>query len=119
MGNSTLHAIAINELRYSSPDFYQEYCLLIEGISAQIRELAKNQADHLDYSSFTESYDRASYEPVLQVVIGIQKTELYIHIYIHKDNYFVIGKSGSGKVARTAKQALDLVMQKLNEMGAG
>ena len=113
MGNSTLHAIAIDELRHSNPNFYNEYELLIEGISAQIRELAKNQADHLDYSSFTESYDRASHEPVLQVVIGIQKTELYIHIYIHKDNYFVIGKSGSGTIARNAKEALALVAQKI------
>jgi hypothetical protein len=48
MGNSTLHAIAIDELRHSNPNFYHEYELLIEGISAQIRELAKNQADHLD-----------------------------------------------------------------------
>ena len=113
MGNSTLHAITIEQLRYSNPSFYQEYCQLVEGISAQIRELAKNQADHLDYSSFTESYDRASREPVLQVVIGIQKTELYIHIYIHKDNYFVIGKSGSGTIARNANEALALVEQKI------
>ncbi|QWD65479.1 hypothetical protein [Polynucleobacter sp. MWH-Aus1W21] len=113
MGNSTLHAIAIDELRHSNPEFYREYCLLIEGISNQIRELAKNQADHLDYSSFTESYDRASHEPVLQVVIGIQKTELYIHIYIHKDNYFVIGQSGSGKIAINAQEALALVAQKI------
>ena len=113
MGNSTLHAIAIDELHYSNPNFYNEYELLIEGISAQIRGLAKNQVDHLDYSSFTESYDRASHEPVLQVVIGIQKTELYIHIYIHKDNYFVIGKSGSGTIARNANEALALVEQKI------
>ena len=113
MGNSTLHAIAIDELRYSNPEFYQAYCLLIEGISAQIRELEKNQADPLDYSSFTESYDQASQEPVLQVVIGVQKTELYIHIYIHKDNYFVIGKSGSGTIARNANEALALVEQKI------
>ncbi|OYY51524.1 MAG: hypothetical protein B7Y05_25600 [Polynucleobacter sp. 24-46-87] len=113
MGNSTLHAIAIDELRHSNPNFYNEYELLIEGISAQIRELAKNQADRLDYSSFTESYDRASHEPVLQVVIGIQKTELYIHIYIHKDNYFVIGKSGSGTIARNVEEALELVSQKI------
>ena len=113
MGNSTLHAITIEQLRYSNPSFYQEYCQLVEGISAQIRELAKNQADHLDYSSFTESYDRASREPVLQVVIGIQKTELYIHIYIHKDHYFVIGQSGSGKIAINAQEALELVAQKI------
>ena len=113
MGNSALHAIKIQELRHSNPNFYQEYCTLVDGISAQIRELAKNQADHLDYSSFTESYDRASHEPVLQVVIGIQKTELYIHIYIHKDNYFVIGKSGSGTIARNVEEALALVAQKI------
>ena len=43
MGNSTLHAIAIDELRYSNPNFYNEYELLIEGISAQIRELAMSR----------------------------------------------------------------------------
>lgn len=117
MGNSTLHAIAIDELRYSNPNFYHEYELLIEGISAQIRELAKNQADPLDYSSFTESYDQASHEPVLQVVIGGQKTELYIHIYIHKQNYFVIGKSGSGTIARNAQEALKLVALNMRKIG--
>lgn len=116
MGNSTLHAIIINELRNSNPSFYQEYCLLVEGISKQIRALAKNQTDPLDYTSFTESYDRASQEPVLQVIIGAQKTELYIHIYIHKDGYFVVGKSGSGTPAKNAQAALVLINQKLQEI---
>jgi hypothetical protein len=113
MVNSVLHAIKIQELSNSNPDFYQEYCNLVDGISNQIRELAKNQADHLDYSSFTENYDGASSEPVLQVIIGAHKTELYIHIYIHKDNYFVVGKSGSGTIARKAEEAVELVAQKI------
>lgn len=113
MGNSTLHAITIEQLRYSNPSFYQEYCQLIEGISSQIRALAKGRDDHLDFTSFTEGYDRASHEPVLQVVIGAHKTELYIHIYVHKDHYFVIGKSGSGTIARNANEALALVEQKI------
>ena len=117
MGNSTLHAIVIEELRHSNPSFYQEYCQLIEGISTQIRELAKKQADYLDYTSFTESYDRASHEPVLQVAIGTQKTEFYIHIYIHKDHYFVVGKSGSGEIAKDSKTALLHIDQKMQEIG--
>lgn len=116
MGNSTLHAITIEQLRYSNPSFYQEYCQLVEGISRQIRALAKGCDDHLDFTSFTEGYDRASHEPVLQVVIGAHKTELYIHIYVHKDHYFVIGKSGSGKPAKTAEQALQIIAEKLKEV---
>lgn len=118
MGNSTLHAIAIEELRHSNPSFYQDYCLLIEGISTQIRELAQKHADLLDYTSFTESYDRASHEPVLQIVIGANKTELFIHIYIHKDDCFIIGKSGNGTVAKNSQEALALVAQKINEIGS-
>ena len=117
MGNSTLHAIAIEELRHSNPSFYQEYCLLIEGISTQIRELAKKRADCLDYTSFTESYDRTSHEPVLQVAIGTQKTEFYIHIYVHKEHHFIVGKCGSGEIAKDSKTALLKITQKFQEIG--
>lgn len=118
MGNSTLHAIAIQGLRHSNPSFYQEYCLLTEGISAQIREFAKKHADYLDYTSFIESYDRASHEPVLKVAIGTQKVELCIHIHIHKDHHFVIGKSGSGEIANDSKAALMQIAKKLGEIEA-
>ena len=118
MGNSTLHAIAIEELRYSNPSFHEEYCRLIEGISMQIRTLAKERDDHLDFTSFTEGYDRASNEPVLQIVIGANKNELYLHIYINKDHHFIIGKSGSGKIAKNSQEALALVAQKIQEIGA-
>ncbi|OYY06184.1 MAG: hypothetical protein B7Y67_19275 [Polynucleobacter sp. 35-46-11] len=116
MANSTLHAIAIEELRHSNPLFYQEYCKLVEGLSSQIREIASQHADTMDYTSFTESYDRASREPILQIVIGANKTELYIHIYIHKDNYFVVGKSGSGEIAKNAQEALALVTQRMKAL---
>ncbi|QWD91446.1 hypothetical protein [Polynucleobacter sp. MWH-Braz-FAM2G] len=113
MANSTLHAIAIEELRHSNPSFHAEYCQLVEGISNQIRELAKQHPDEFDFTSFTETYDRASNEPVLQIAIGHEKNELYVHVYIHKDNYFVIGKSGSGKQANTASEALEIISQSL------
>ena len=113
MANSTLHAIAIEELRYSNPQFHEEYCKLVEGISNQILELANQYPNEFDFTSFTETYDRASNESVLQIAIGHEKNELYVHIYIHKDNYFLVGKSGAGKEAKTAEQALELVKQSL------
>jgi uncharacterized protein YpmB len=114
MANSALHAIAIEELRHSDPSFHDEYCKLIEGITQLIREIAKDRPDELDYTSFTESYDRASAEPVLQVVIGANKNETFVHVYIRKDKSFVIGKSGEGKPVKTADQALELIKQLLH-----
>ena len=114
MANSALHAIAIEELRHSDPSFHNEYCQLVEGITNKIREIAQSHPKELDYTSFTESYDRASNEPVLQVVIGSHQNETYIHVYVHKDKHFVIGKSGSGKVARTAAQALEIISKSLS-----
>ena len=114
MANSALHAIAIEELRHSDPEFHGEYCKLVEGITNKIREIAQSHPNELDYTSFTESFDRASQEPVLQVVIGTHKNEQYLHIYIHKDKHFVIGKSGSGKPAKTAAQALEIIEKSLS-----
>ena len=109
MANSALHAIAIEGLRHSDPQFHREYCKLVEGISNLIREIAKSHPHELDYTSFTESYDRASNEPVLQVIIGSHKNEKFVHIYIHKEKYFVVGKSGNGKSIKTANQALEVI----------
>lgn len=117
MASSALHAIAIEKMRYSNPLFYSEYCLLIEGISAQIRELAKKRVDYLDYSSFIESYDSANHEPVLQVIVGAQKTELCIHIHIHKDYYFVFKKSGNSIKAFNAQEVLTLIIQNIRQIG--
>lgn len=114
MANSALHAIAIEELRFSDPSFHAEYCQLVEGITNIIREIAKESPDELDYTGFTETFDRASNEPVLQVVIGHHQNEAYLHIYIHKEKHFIIGKSGSGKVANTAAQALEIIKQFLS-----
>lgn len=114
MANSALHAIAIEELRFSDPSFHAEYCQLVEGITNIIREIAQSHPNELDYTSFTESYDRASHEPVLQVVIGSHKNEQFMHIYVHQDKHFVIGKSGSGKPAKTAAQALEIIKQSIN-----
>lgn len=113
MANSALHAIAIEELRHSDPNFHTQYCKLVEGITQLIRQIAKDHPDELDYTSFTESYDRASAEPVLQVVIGANKNETFIHVYIRKDKSFVIGKSGEGRPVKTADQALELITQLL------
>ena len=111
MANSALHAIAIEEYRHSDPSFHDQYCKLVEGITLLIRDIAKDHPDELDYTSFTESYDRASAEPVLQVVIGANKNETFVHVYIHKDKYFVIGKSGDGVKVKTADEALKEIGQ--------
>ena len=116
MANSALHAIAIDELRTTNPAFHQEYCQLVEGISKLINRLAKKHGEYIAYSSFTESYDRASAEPVLQVVIGANKNETFIHVYIHKDKYFVIGKSGEGQRVKTADEALVIISQLLGKI---
>ena len=114
MANSALHAIAIAQLQELDPNFYAQYCTLVDSITRLIQNIAKAHPNDLDYTSFTESYDRASAEPVLQVVIGAQKNEKFVHIYIHKEKYFVIGKSGSGQTARTADQAINIIAQMLS-----
>lgn len=116
MASSTLHAIAVAELKHTQPAFYDEYCELVQKISELIRDLADQHAESLGFTSFTETFDRASNEPVLQIVIGANKKELYLHVYIHKDHHFVIGKSGSGQTANTAKQAIEIIQDKLREI---
>jgi len=86
MANSALHAIAIEELKKSDPGFHEQYWKLVEGITKLVREIAKDHPDELDYTSFTESYDRASAEPVLQVVIGANKMKpLYMFTFTKKN----------------------------------
>lgn len=116
MASSTLHAIAIEELRKTNPAFYQEYCQLVLGISEQIQTIAHTHVDDVGFTSFTETFDHASNQPVLQVVLGVSKNDFYLHIYIHKEQYFVVGKSGSGKLAKTAEQALQIIAEKLKEV---
>jgi hypothetical protein len=117
MANSALHAIAIEDLRISHPAFHQEYCLLVEGISNLIFRLAKKHGDYITYSTFTESYDRASKEPILQMVLGSHKNEFYLHIYISKDGGFIIGKNGMGSSAQTGAQALSFIEEEIHQAG--
>lgn len=117
MANSALHAIAIEELRKSNPAFHQEYCLLVEGISNLIFRLAKQHGENISYSSFTESYDRASKEPILQIVLGGNKNEFYIHAYISKDGGFIVGKNGMGPRAQTAADTLSLIEADVRNAG--
>ena len=113
MASSTLHAIAVAELRHIKPTFYREYCELVRQVSDLIRDIADKHSETLGFTSFTETFDHASNEPVLQIVIGLNKNDFYLHIYIHKDHYFVVGKSGSGKPARTAEQAMEIISERL------
>lgn len=117
MANSALHAIAIEDLRISNPAFHQEYCLLVEGISNLIFRLAKKHGDYITYSTFTESYDRASKEPILQMVLGSHKNEFYLHIYISKNGGFIIGKNGVGSSAQTGTQALSFIEEEIHKAG--
>lgn len=109
MVTSALHAIYIDGLRHSDPSFYKEYCLLIDGVSSQIRYLAKKYADTLDYTSFTEGFNKSSNEPVLQIVVGANRTELSLHVFIRKDKQFAIGKSGNVVIASNAAHALEII----------
>lgn len=113
MASSTLHAIAVAELRHTKPAFYREYCELVRQISDLIRDLAEKHSETLGFTSFTETFDHASNEPVLQIVLDINKNDFYLHTYIKKEHYFDIGKSGSGKPARTAKQAIEIIKDQL------
>lgn len=106
MGNSTLHAIAIQELRQSNPAFHREYCQLVEGISQQIRELAKQHKENLDYSCFIETFDRSKKEPVLQIVIGAKKNDFQLLIRVNPDGYFVIQHGNRTKQANNSTEAL-------------
>lgn len=116
MGNSALHAIAIQELRQSNPAFHREYCQLVEGISQQIRELAKQHKENLDYSCFIETFDRVRREPVLNIVIETKKNNFQLHIHIHQQYHFVIGKPEVGEIAYTAKDTLKLVAIKIQDI---
>ena len=117
MANSALHAIAIEDLRATNPALHQEYCLLIEGISNLIFRLAQKHGENISYSSFTESYDRASKEPILQIVLGSSKNEFYVHTYIPKDGAFVVGKNGVGPRAQTAADTLALIEAEVRNAG--
>lgn len=118
MASSALHAIAVTELQHTKPAFYREYTELVRQISEHLCNFEQKHKKALSFTSFTEAYDYLSNGPFLQIAIGVNQKILHLPIYIHKDHHFVIGKSGNGKEARTAKQALDLVVQKLNEMRA-
>lgn len=116
MASSTLHAIAVAELQHSNPAFYKEYCELVKQISDLIRDLADKHASTLGFTSFTETFDHASNEPVLQIVIGVNKNEFYLHIYVNQNHHFVIGKSGNGKIAKTAEEAIQMIAEQMREI---
>jgi hypothetical protein len=117
MANSAFHAIAIEEFRITNPAFHQEYELLVKAISNLIFRLALKHGDHISYSSFTESFDRASKEPILQIVLGSNKNEFYFHTYIPKNGGFIVGKNGVGPSANSAAQALALIETEVRDAG--
>ena len=44
--------------------------------------------------------------------------KLHLHIYIHRDNKFIIGKSGRGLEARSANTALALIQAEVEKLAA-
>ena len=116
MGNSALHAIVIHELRNSNPGFYNQYRELVDGISGQIRQITKAHASAIEHTCFIETFDRSNHEPVLQVVIGINKNNFQLFVHIHKDHFFVIRQDQEQVKAMTASEALEIIKAKMNNL---
>ena len=116
MGNSVLHAIVIHELRNSNPTFHKEYCTLVDGISQQIRQVTKEHTKAIQHTCFIETFDRSNDEPVLQIVIGMNKNSLQILVHIHKDHHFVIWQDQEQVKAITAAQALEIIQAKMSRV---
>lgn len=116
MGNSALHAIVIHELRNSNPEFHSQYCELVSGISEQIRQVTKEHAKAIEHTCFIETFDRSNHEPVLQIVIGMNKNNFQLFIHIHKDHFFVIRQEPELIKAMTASEALEIIKAKMNNL---
>ncbi len=116
MGNSALHATVIHELRNSNPEFHNQYCELVDGISEQIRQITKAYAGAVEHTCFVETFDRSNHEPVLQIVIGINKNNFQLFVHIHKDHFFVIRQDQEQVKAMTASEALEIIKAKMNNL---
>ena len=115
MANSALHAITMEQVRISDPSFYDEYLKVVEGITELLRKLSDKHSEFRPYISFTETYDRASNEPILQLVVTGYNKEFRLHIYIPKDNKFIIGLTGSGIVAGNADDTLSAIQGEIDK----
>jgi hypothetical protein len=118
MFDSSLHTVAIEELKDESPAFYNEYLILEEKISTILDSLESQRPKTTVRASLIQTYDVASREAVLQLIVAIAQQELHLHIYIHRDNKFIIGKSGSGLEARSANTALALIQAEVEKLAA-
>ncbi len=114
MGNSALHAIVIHELRNSNPEFHNQYCELVSGITEEIRQVTKAHASAIEHTCFVETFDQSNNEPVLQIVIGINKNNFQLFVHIHKDRFFVIRQDQERVKAMTASEALEIIKAKMN-----
>ena len=117
MGNSTLHAIVIHELRNSNPEFHSQYCELIDGISEQIRQVIKDHKKAVEHTWFIETFDRSNNEPVLQIVIGINRNNFQLFVHIHKEHFFLIRQDQELVKAMTASEALGIMKSTMDKIG--
>ncbi len=116
MLNSALHHVAIDQLREENPGFYKEYLELVEKISEIVDALVNQHSKLISHASIIETYDVASEEAVLQLMIDTLQDKLTLHIYILKDGKFVIGRSGSGSEARSASVALSQIQSEVAKL---
>jgi len=116
MLDSGLHHVAIDQLRNDNPAFYREYLKLVENISGILDSVLSQNPQIISLASFTETYDANSGEAVLQLIMDTPQGQLNLHIYVHQDSKFVIGKSGGGLEARSADAALLLIQAEVAKL---
>jgi hypothetical protein len=116
MLNSALHHVAIDQLREENPGFYKEYLELVEKISEIVDTLVNQHSKLISHASIIETYDVASEEAVLQLMIDTLQDKLTLHIYILNDGKFVIGRSGNGSEARSASVALSHIQSEVEKL---
>ncbi len=88
----------------------------MSGISEQIRQVTKEHTKAIEHTCFIETFDRSNHEPVLQIVIGINKNNFQLFIHIHKDYFFVIRQEPELIKAMTASEALEVIKTKMNNL---
>jgi hypothetical protein len=61
MGNSIPHAILIHELQNLNPTFRKEYCVLVDGIEQQIRQVTQERKSEKakKHTCPIEAFDRS------------------------------------------------------------
>lgn len=116
MALQTLHTITIDELAFSNPELHSEYLNLVNHLIELIRELAKRNDALTQSSSLNEQYDIHNNEAYLDLVISDGKGSYNSHIYIHKNQKFIVEVDGSGNSASTAEEVMDLIHKQVSKL---